>query len=217
MATALNPQELIQLPVVGALLRRAVGDGMAWGDRLLAEADGLADRQQLCDRAIKNSALRTAGWSTIAGLGGPLTFLAGLSFDAGQTLYSQVRLAAALFRIHGVEIEDQRHLPLLMAAAAGIGVGELAALIGSQLARNAINQVLGRLSQAAMERTLTVLGSRLLARAAATSVSSLIPVAGAIASGGISGALIVASGRNIRNFLSDYASLQMVTVEVIEG
>lgn len=83
--------------------------------------------------------------------------------------------------------------------------------------RNAIHQVLGQLSKAAMEQTLTTLGSRLLARAAASSVSSLIPVAGAIASGGVSAALMVASGRNIRNFLSDYASLQMVTVEVIES
>lgn len=217
MAAALDPQQLIQLPVMGALLRRAVSDGIRWADRLMAEAADPSDRQQLCDRVITNSALRTAGWSTIAGLGGPLTLLAGLSFDAGQTLYGQVRLAAALFRIHGVELDDRRHLPLLMAAAAGIGVAELAALIGSQLMRNAIHQVLGQLSKAAMEQTLTTLGSRLLARAAASSVSSLIPVAGAIASGDVSAALMVASGRNIRNFLSDYASLQMVTVEVIES
>ena len=60
-------------------------------------------------------------------------------------LYAEIELSAAIFTLFGVELDDEQHRPILLAAAMGLGVNEMVRIIGSRLGERAAQQLLRQL------------------------------------------------------------------------
>ena len=70
----------------------------------------------MVEHAIRRAMWRTAGTGALAGLGGVLTLPAG-GGDLLYFLYAEIELSAAIFTVFGVELDDEQHRPILLAAA----------------------------------------------------------------------------------------------------
>ena len=148
--------ELLDLPVVSAGLRTAQSQGVHWGRQLLEQHSDLG-RDGMVEHAIRRAMWRTAGTGALAGLGGVLTLPAG-GGDLLYFLYAEIELSAAIFTVFGVELDDEQHRPILMAAAMGLGVNEMVRLIGSRLGERAARQLLLQLSREASQMLQRLVG-----------------------------------------------------------
>ena len=130
--------DLLDLPVVSAGLRTAQAQGVNWGRRLKKE-HGDSDPDAVVEQAIRSAMWRTAGTGALAGLGGVLTLPAG-GGDLLYFLYAEIELSAAIFTLFGVELDDEQHRPILLAAAMGLGVNEMVRIIGGDISdRNVVD------------------------------------------------------------------------------
>ncbi|MDM9581861.1 MULTISPECIES: hypothetical protein [unclassified Nostoc] len=79
--------------------------------------------------------LESTAWSVGNGIFSGFIGLAGIPTDITITLYSNVKLASALFALYGIDTRSEfARLPVL-AAAAGVGVSELANQLGTKVAQ----------------------------------------------------------------------------------
>ena len=217
--------DLLDLPVVSAGLRTAQAQGVNWGRRLRQE-HGDRDPDAVVEEAIRSAMWRTAGTGALAGLGGVLTLPAG-GGDLLYFLYAEIELSAAIFTLFGVELDDEQHRPILLAAAMGLGVNEMVRIVGSRLGERAAQQLLRQLSQGAAKQLQRVLGQRLmahLARRGWLGLGRLVPLSGAVVGGGINAVLIRTAGEAMRHtakeykrFLDEHARVDAVDVVVIDS
>lgn len=217
--------DLLDLPVVSAGLRTAQAQGVNWGRRLQQER-GDQDPDAVVEEAIRSAMWRTAGTGALAGLGGVLTLPAG-GGDLLYFLYAEIELSAAIFTLFGVELDDEQHRPILLAAAMGLGVNEMVRIVGSRLGERAAQQLLRQLSQEAAKQLQRVLGQRLmahLARRGWLGLGRLVPLTGAVVGGGINAVLIRTAGEAMRHtakeykrFLDEHARVDAVDVVVIDS
>ena len=105
-----------------------------WGRQLLEQHSELG-RDGMVEHAIRRAMWRTAGTGALAGLGGVLTCQLGAVICSIS--YAEIELSAAIFAVFGVELDDEQHRPILLAAAMGLGVNEMVRLIGSRLGERA--------------------------------------------------------------------------------
>ena len=217
--------DLLDLPVVSAGLRTAQAQGVNWGKRLRKEHSD-SDPDAVVEQAIRSAMWRTAGTGALAGLGGVLTLPAG-GGDLLYFLYAEIELSAAIFTLFGVELDDEQHRPILLAAAMGLGVNEMVRIIGSRLGERAAQQLLRQLSQEAVKQLQRVLGQRLLAHLARRGwmgLGRLVPLTGAVVGGGLNAVLIRTAGEAMRHtakeykrFLEEHARIDTVDVIVIDA
>ena len=76
----------------------------------------------MANHAIYESTL----WSVGNGIAGGAVGIAGIPIEVASTLYSQVKLASTIFAIYGIDTYNESAQPLVLAAAAGVSVSELA-------------------------------------------------------------------------------------------
>ena len=217
--------DLLDLPLVSAGLRTAQAQGVSWGRRLRAQ-HGDREPDAVVEEAIRSAMWRTAGTGALAGLGGVLTLPAG-GGDLLYFLYAEIELSAAIFTLFGVELDDEHHRPILLAAAMGLGVNEMVRIVGSRLGERAAQQLLRQLSQEAAKQLQRVLGQRLmahLARRGWLGLGRLVPLTGAVVGGGINAVLIRTAGEAMRHtakeykrFLDEHARVDAVDVVVIDS
>lgn len=213
--------ELLDLPVVSAGLRNAQSQGVHWGQRLQEQYGN--DAVELgVEHAIRSAMWRTAGTGALAGLGGVLTLPAG-GGDLLYFLYAEIELSAAIFTLFGIELDDEQHRPILMAAAMGLGVNELVRLLGSRLGERAARQMLRQMSVEVAKQLQKLVGKRLVAHLAKRGwlgLGRLVPLTGAVVGGGLNAVLIRTAGEAMRHTAKEYKRFldehqQVETVDVV--
>ncbi len=126
----------------------------------------------------------------------------------------------------GVELDDEQHRPILLAAAMGLGVNEMVRLIGSRLGERAARQLLLQLSREASQLLQRLVGQRLvthLARRGWLGLGRLVPLTGAVVGGSLNAVLIRTAGeamrhtaREYKRFLDDHGRVDPVDVVVLD-
>ncbi|WP_298976022.1 hypothetical protein [uncultured Thermosynechococcus sp.] len=129
------------------LLLPAIKEGRQWGSRFLRDPRWGGDRDRMAKHAIYEATL----WSVGSGVATGVIGLAGVPLDVAYFYHAQVKLAAALFTIHGLDTEDQAVLMILIPAALGVTAAELANYFGNQFCR----QVFKTLSRRAAQKNLS--------------------------------------------------------------
>ena len=164
MNTATKPGNLdsiMKMPVIGRAIASAIDDGRKCGQELLNEQRWSGNRDKMANHAIYISTL----WSVGSGIGHGFTGIAGIPSDVSFTLYSQVKLASTLFTIYGMDTKPESAKPLVLAAAAGVSVSELANKLGSKVAAEAIRKALMSVPRKTFNQINKTLGIKSISKA----------------------------------------------------
>lgn len=203
---------MLELPIIRDAIGKAQADGVDWGKSFVNDDRWNGDCDRMCDHAIREAMIWSAGQGAVTSVGGAATIVPGLAADLSLFLYSQIKLAAALFTIHGIDVRDEEVRPLLLAAAAGIAVTDLIDIIGVKVAQNAVRRTLMSIPGKTLAQINRILGVRLISKAGQktmTNMVKLVPIVGAVAGGGVNAAMMGASGKLIQKFIADYKSAQL--------
>lgn len=130
--------DLMQVPGLVEIFARAIKDGREWGKQFVNDSRWQANRDRMSDHAIYESTM----WSVTTGIVTGAVGFAGIPIDAVDALYSQVKLSSALFTIHGFDTSEESIWVIVIAAAAGVSLTELATHLGTHAAIKAIQKAL---------------------------------------------------------------------------
>lgn len=111
------------------LILLATEDGRQWGLKFLCDPRWGGDRDRMANHAIYEATL----WSVGSGVATGAMGWVGLPLDIAYFYYAQIKLAAALFTIHGLDTKDETVLMILIPAALGMSAAELANSFSTQL------------------------------------------------------------------------------------
>jgi hypothetical protein len=216
---------LLEMPVVSAGLQRAQTQGIAWAQRLKQEQPD-ASLDTLVTLAIRRSLWRSGASGALAGVGGVLSMATG-GGDVLYFLYTELELAAAIFALHGVHLNEAEHRPILIGALLGLGANELIRLLGLRATEQAMTRLVSGLSgpllQQLQQRLGERLSARLLGRLAPVSLRWL-PVGGVLLGAGVNVLFMQAAGEAIRLTAREYGAaihqhqaVEAVQVTVLDG
>ncbi|BAZ39239.1 hypothetical protein NIES4101_51910 [Calothrix sp. NIES-4101] len=118
----MNSDSGIKLQVIRQTVTLAIEDGREWGQRFLNDSSWRGDKKKMAKHAISESKF----CSLRKGISSKLAAMAGISSEVAMSLYSQVKLASTLFTIYEIDTIRASAQPLVLAAAAGVSVTELA-------------------------------------------------------------------------------------------
>ncbi|MDR7905554.1 EcsC family protein [Thermosynechococcus sp. JY1334] len=124
-ASASTPDWLLNL------MLPAIQDGREWGYEFLRDPRWGGDRDRMANHAIYEATL----WSVGSGVATGVMGLAGMPLDIAYFYYTQIKLAAALFTIYGLDPENENVLMMLIPTALGVTAAELANHFGTQFCR----------------------------------------------------------------------------------
>ncbi len=133
---------------------------------------------------LKLEISRSSQWSVGGGIGSGFVGIAGIPFDITSTLYSQVKLASTLFTIYGIDTSSQSAQPLVLAAAAGVSLAELANQLGTKAASQAIQKALMSIPGKTFAQINKALGIKLISKAGEktlVNVAKIVPFIGSAA------------------------------------
>jgi hypothetical protein len=216
---------LLEMPVVSAGLQRAQTQGIAWAERLKQEQPD-ASLDALVTLAIRRSLWRSGASGALAGVGGVLSMATG-GGDVLYFLYTELELAAAIFALHGVHLNEAEHRPILIGALLGLGANELIRLLGFRATEQAMTRLLTGLSGPVLQQLQQRLGEQLSARLLERLVPvSLrwIPIGGVLLGAGVNVLFMQAAGEAIRLTAREYGAaihhhqaVETVQVTVLDG
>lgn len=216
---------LLEMPVVSAGLQRAQAQGIAWAERLRLEQPD-ASLDSLVTLAIRRSLWRSGASGALAGLGGVLSMATG-GGDVLYFLYTELELAAAIFALHGVHLNEEQHRPILIGALLGLGANELIRLLGFRATEQAMARLLTGLSRPLLQQLQQRLGEQLMVRLVKRlGPASLrwIPVGGVVLGAGVNVLFMQAAGEAIRltareygHALQHHQAVEPVQVTVLDG
>lgn len=209
---------LLEVPMVRAMLHRAQKQGIAWAKRLKRKEPHAA-LDTLVNLTIRRSLWRSGASGAIAGCGGVLSMATG-SGDLLYFLYSELELAAAIFALHEIHLDEEQHRPILIGALLGLGANELIRLLGIHASKQPLHRLLHGLARPIVhelqQKLSQRLSTRLLERVTPTSLR-WIPVGGALIGAGINVLCMQAAGEAIRLTAREYrdAINHHLTVETV--
>lgn len=128
----------VRLHVVGQTVSLAIEHGREWGQLFLNDISWKGDKKKMAKHAISESVF----FSLRKGISNGLPVMPEVPSEAVVSLYSQVKLASTLFTIYEIDTIRTTAQPLVLAAAAGITLGELASQLGIQTVENNIQKAL---------------------------------------------------------------------------
>lgn len=202
----MQPQDLPETKGALTLVSR-VSEQAITGLGPLKSADALA-AEYMNDPAYPDKATRIRAlirWESgksfstgfITGLGGITTLPAAIPASLGASWVVQARLAAAIAKIHGHDLSEDRVRTLVMLSLIGNAAKDelkwVGIRLGNQLAAHALRHVSGRMLVEINRRV----GFRMLAKAGEKGVlnlSRLVPVAGGLVGGAFDAAACRAVG-----------------------
>lgn len=138
-------ESLVKHPVVGQTIIAAIEDGREWGQRFLHDPSWRNHKSKMAKYAIyeSNRTILPHKQGTGETLLVQETFsYPEISLELHTNLYSQIKLAATLFTIYEIDTKSPLMHPLIIAAAAGVEIQELADYLGTQNHKSAIRQAL---------------------------------------------------------------------------
>lgn len=195
---------ILDFPIISAALKRAQNQGVAWAKQLKQKYPNKS-QDELSETVIQSAMWRTAGSGAASSIGGVISLAAG-GGDLLYFLYAEVELAAAILSIFEFNISDESEQPLLLAAVLGLSVNELLRLVGGKLGERAISRVL-------RQKALTTILNR-----GVWNMGRLIPLGGAILSGGLNALMMRTAGVALIKFAKRHQQQRgnFETVEIAE-
>lgn len=157
----LDFDSIMNMPAIGQAIAHAIEDERQWGQTFLSDSHWCNDRDRMANQVIFESTL----WSVGNGIGNELLGIAGIPNDIAITLYSQVKLSSTLFIIYGINTTSRATQPLVLAAAAGVTLSELANYLGTHTATQAIQKVLMSILSKTFAEVNKALGIKIISKA----------------------------------------------------
>lgn len=195
-------ESLIELPIIKQAIAGAVADGRTWGQAFLNDPNWQEDRDRMSEHAIYESTL----WSLGNGIGSGILGFVGIPSDLAVTLYSQVKLSSALFTIHAVE-STNKSIPLVLAAAAGVSMAELANYLGVNVAKHTVEKALMSVPSKVFIDINRMIGIKLISKTGQKTllnVSKILPIFSSVASGTVNAVMMNACGYSILTFIKNW-------------
>jgi uncharacterized protein (DUF697 family) len=193
-------ESIMKMPVIGQTISSAIEGGNKWGQTYVNDSRWTGDRDKMANNVIYQSTL----WSVSGGIGSGLVGIAGIPFDVTSTLYSQVKLASTLFTIYGIDVKSHSTQPLVLAAAAGVSVSELANKLGTKAAQQAIQKALMSVPAKTFTEINKTLGIKLISKAGEKTllnVAKIVPFLGSAVGGTVNGVMMNACGHSVITFI----------------
>lgn len=191
---------IMKMPAIGQAIAHAIEDGRQWGQTFLSDSHWCNDRDRMANQVIFESTF----WSVGNGIGNGLLGIAGIPTDIAITLYSQVKLSSTLFTIYGINTTSRATQPLVLAAAAGVTLSELANYLGTHAATQAIQKVLMSIPSKTFAEVNKALGIKIISKAGEKTllnVAKIMPGIGSIVSGTVNGVMMNACGHSVIAFI----------------
>ena len=153
-------------------------DYMAHGGDLEAQVDAL----------IKNQIIKCGTSGCLTGLGGFITLPVALPANVASVIYMQMQMIAAIARMGGYDLHDDRVKTLIIACLCGNEVKEILKQAGIQIGKKLTERAVQKISSALIVRINRAVGFRLLTKfgtKGAINLSKAIPVIGGFIGGGV--------------------------------
>lgn len=191
---------IMKMPVIGQTIDRGINGGTEWGQTYLNDPRWLGDKDKMANNVIYQSTL----WSVGNGIASGVVGIAGIPLDVATALYSQVKLASALFTIYGIDTKSESAQPLVLAAAAGVSVSEFAHTLGTKAAQQAIQKALMSIPGKTFAQINKALGIKLIAKTGEKTllnVAKIVPFVGSAVGGTVNGVMMNACGHSVKVFI----------------
>ena len=153
-------------------------DYMAHGGDLEAQVDAL----------IKNQIIKCGTSGLLTSLGGFITLPVALPANVASVIYMQMQMIAAIARMGGYDLHDDRVKTLVIACLCGNEVKEILKQAGIQIGKKLTERAVQKISSALIVRINRAVGFRLLTKfgtKGAINLSKAIPVIGGLIGGGV--------------------------------
>lgn len=139
----LDFDSIIKMPAIAQVISHAIEEGRLWGETFINDSSWWDNKDRMANYAVYESTL----WSVGNGIWSGLLGIARIPTDIAITLYSQVKLSSTLFAIYGIDTTSPSTQLLVLTAAAGVTVAELANHLGTLAAKQAIQKALMSISR----------------------------------------------------------------------
>lgn len=153
-------------------------DYMSHGGDLEAQVDAL----------IKNQIIKCGTSGFLTSLGGFITLPVSLPANVASVIYMQMQMIAAIARMGGYDLHDDRVKTLVIACLCGNEVKEILKQAGIQIGKKLTERAVQKISSALIVRINRAVGFRLLTKfgtKGAINLSKAIPVIGGLIGGGV--------------------------------
>lgn len=153
-------------------------DYMAHGGDLEVQVDAL----------INNQIIKCVTSGFLTSLGGFITLPVALPANVASVIYMQMQMIAAIARMGGYNLHDDRVKTLVIACLCGNEVKEILKQAGIQIGKKLTERAVQKISSALIVRINRAVGFRLLTKfgtKGAINLSKAIPVIGGLIGGGV--------------------------------
>ncbi|BDA71892.1 hypothetical protein CAL7716_060580 [Calothrix sp. PCC 7716] len=152
----------IRLHVIGQTVALAIEHGREWGQLFVNDLSWKGNKTKMAKHAISESAVYTLRNNIDEQYCGDFFNTAGIPSEIAALLYSHIKLTSTLFTIYGIDTIRATAHPLVLAAASGVSVTELANQLETSSAPSAIQKALQSVSRNQFAEINKLLGARLI-------------------------------------------------------
>ncbi|MFN4271081.1 MAG: EcsC family protein [Thermosynechococcus sp.] len=185
--------ELPELPFgLAKVIAEALSDGEEWGKTFLQDPNWGDDRDRMANHAIYEATL----WSVGSGVATGVMGWAGLPLDFAHFHHAQIKLAAALFTIHGFDLRDRDMRMAAVAAAVGVGAAELATYLGRRLTSYAVQNFVQKPAQHGLKNLLAQIFSKSSSKTLLLPAKA-VPLLGGVIGGSVNAFMMNACGHSV--------------------
>ncbi|WP_141736481.1 EcsC family protein [Oligoflexus tunisiensis] len=189
-------------------------------DKCLQGLPGSATPQQIAEEyrtkygQIDTAVDRLIGWQVakcatsgfLSGLGGALTLPVAVPADLAVSMYINIRMVAAIAHLYGHDLHDDHTRTAVFACMVGSGLEDVLSKSGVSIVNQfAAAQLKRKVSREVLKRINREVGFRLVTRAGkrgAIVLTKIVPLAGGLVGGAISGVGCHTIGRTAKRFLA---------------
>ena len=193
-------ESIINMPGIGQAIAYAIEDGRQWGLSFANNFYWVGNRDNIANLMI----LESTAWSVGNGIFSGFIGVAGIPTDITITLYSNIKLASALFALYGIDTRSESARILVLAAAVGVSVSELANQLGTQVGSQAIQKTLMSIPGKTFAEINKALGIKLISKAGEktlANVATMMPFIGSAVGGTVNGVMMNACGHGVIAFI----------------
>jgi hypothetical protein len=154
----------IRLHVIGQMVALAIEHGREWGQLFLNDLSWKGNKAKMAKHAISESAIYTLQNRVDDEYNSDFFYTAGVSSEIAALFYSHIKLTSTLFTIYGIDTIRATAHPIVLAAASGVSVTELANQLQTSSAPSAIQKALQSVSRNQFVEINKLLGAKLIAK-----------------------------------------------------
>ena len=201
----MNYESIMKLPIIGQIIVNGIEDGRKWGQSYLEDSRWCGVQDKMANHAIYESVI----WSVGEGVASGIVGVAGITLDVVSTLYSQVKLTSTLFTIYGIDTNSPETKPLILAAAAGVSLSELANKLGTRATSKAIQKALMSVPGKTFVQINKALGIKLISKVGENTlvnVAKIMPLIGGAVGGTVNAVMMNTCGYLAIAFIKAYQS-----------